>query len=171
MIARVGEVAYKLKLPEKTLIHPVVHVSLLRRAQPPSADDQVRLPPAPPLDDADRHEDEPLVVLQRRQYLRGSTVRSQVLVQWSSMSESLATWEDELQLKARFPHALAWGQASVEGGANVTPVTTPKDHTASPSTSTGSATPQAAKTATPAPRRTGRVRQLSSRLDPRVWQL
>jgi hypothetical protein len=42
--ARVGEVSYKLILPSKALIHPVVHVSLLRQASPPTTDEQVRLP-------------------------------------------------------------------------------------------------------------------------------
>lgn len=117
--ARVGEVSYKLILPPKSLIHPVIHVSLLRQANAPTQDDQIRLPPPVP-EPEDCQPDEPYQVLQHRQYLRGSTVRAQVLVQWSSMPESLATWEDETQLRARFPSSPAWGQAGVEGKGNVT---------------------------------------------------
>jgi hypothetical protein len=75
--AKVGKVAYQFRLPPKTLIHPVLHVSLLRQAASPTTPKQVRLPLEPALGDQD---EDPLQVLQRRQYLRGSTVRSQVLI-------------------------------------------------------------------------------------------
>ena len=35
----------------------------------------------------------------------------QVLVKWSGMHPSLATWEDFDAIKQRFPRASAWGQA------------------------------------------------------------
>lgn len=150
------------------MIHPVVHVSLLRRAHPPESDDQVRLPPPIP-DQDERQQDEPEQVLQRRQYLRGSTARSQVLIKWSSLPGSLATWEDEAQLRHRFPVAPAWGQAVIEEGSNVTPVTS------------GPRTRRERHDPTPrepieedaeaVPRRSRRARQPSVRLDPMVWQL
>jgi hypothetical protein len=108
--ARVGEVSYKLRLPPKALIHLV---SLLRQVQPPATDEDVRMAPLVP-EDGQAILDEPAQVLQCRPYLRGSTVRTQALVQWTSLSASLATWEDEAQLRARFPHAPTWGQAGVE---------------------------------------------------------
>jgi transposase InsO family protein len=159
---RVGMVSYKLKLPPKTLIHPVVHVSLLRQAHPPVQEADVRLPPAVPNDDQDLPPDEPLQVLQRRPYLRGSTVRSQALVQWTSMPESLATWEDEAQLRARFPGAPAWGQAGVEGGDNVKTQTLAKaggDGAATESSQAGM------------PGRPQRVRRPNTRLNPAEWDL
>lgn len=166
--ARVGEVSYRLLLPERALIHPVVHVSLLRRAPPPSSPEQVRLPPPPPTGDASHKEDEPCLILQRRQYLRGSTVRLQVLVQWSSLPASLATWEDEAQLRSRFPSAPAWGQAGTEEGANVTPATiTHSSEAASP----GSAAHLSEKDSPPRPRRPERARQPNRWLDPKVWDL
>jgi hypothetical protein len=78
VVARVDALAYKLKLPERALIRPAVHVSLLRQAQPPESEEHVHIPPALPADDTEHVQDEPLQVLQRRQYLRGSTVRSHV---------------------------------------------------------------------------------------------
>jgi hypothetical protein len=44
----------------------------------------------------------------------------QVLVKWSSLPESLATWEDLEALKQRFLKAPAWGQVVAYGGGNVT---------------------------------------------------
>jgi hypothetical protein len=179
VVSRVGEVSYKLLLPEKTLIHPVVHVSLLRRAAPPSPATQVRLPPASAMDDTAPTLDVPQQVLQRRQYLRGSTVREQVLVQWSSLPASLATWEDELQLKAHFPHAPAWGQAGVEGEGNVTTVTNRRARRAAERlarrTSAGPLSEEQEEEGPsitqPAPVRPRRNRQPSVRLNPKEWVL
>jgi hypothetical protein len=105
-------------------------------------------------------------VLQRRPYLRGATVRTRALVQWTSLSASLATWEDEPQLRARFPRAPAWGQAGIEEGGNVT--------TQAETTATGAATTSAepARSShvsnTRCPRRQRRPNTL---LDPAVWDL
>jgi hypothetical protein len=46
---------------------------------------------------------------------------SEVLVQWSGMPASLATWENAIDLQSRFPQATAWGEAaSVGGGMSAT---------------------------------------------------
>lgn len=179
VIVRVGEVSYRLQLPPKTLIHPVVHVSLLRQAAPPTAADQVRLLPSVPEEEDAVLSDEPAQVLQRRQYLRGSTVRPQVLVQWSSQPASLATWEDEIQLKARFPASPAWGQAGTEEGENVTPVTTKsakrKATRRSKTDTTDQPTPHDPEASSPAgiapAGRPVRLRRPSRLLDPAVWAL
>lgn len=165
VISRVGEVSYKLKLPEKTLIHPVVHVSLLRRAPAPASEDQVRLPPEPRDEADDAGQDQPLLVLQRRQYLRGSSVRTQALIQWSSLPASLATWEDEAQLRARFPHAAAWGQAAFGGEGNVIPTSTQSSGTVTDTTAPPSTEAQLA------PARPTRLRRPNTRLNPDVWDL
>jgi hypothetical protein len=163
--ARVGEVSYKLRLPPKTLIYPVVHVSLLRSAHPPSQEEEVRFPP--PLADTEhgRIQDEPFQVLQRRQYLRGAAVRTQALVHWSSMLESLATWEDEAQLRARFPHATAWGQAGPEGEGNVTTQSSIHRIPEEEATTEAKYEPEQVRG------RPQRLRRPSARLDPAVWDL
>jgi hypothetical protein len=89
-------------------------------AFPPAGEESVRLSPPTLDDDQEQPLDDRFQVLQRRPYLRGATVRTQALVQWTSLPASLATWEDEPQLRARFPRAPAWGQAGVEEGGNVT---------------------------------------------------
>jgi len=68
----------------------------------------------------------PAKVLDRRVQTKDHVTVSQVLVQWSSWPPSLATWEDEAVLRAKFPVAPAWGQAisKEEGDVRVAPSTT-----------------------------------------------
>lgn len=114
VLARVGQVAYKLDLPESSSIHPVFHVSQLKLAVPstvqvtPNVPDDIELPRVPEK------------VLQRRMYTRGLRPRRQVLIKWSRWPESLATWEDLDNLQRAFPFAPAWGQAAAQRGRNVT---------------------------------------------------
>lgn len=117
VLGRVGEVAYKLALPEKARIHPVIHVSQLRLGLPPST--QV-MPELPTLDKDLLPLQVPKQILQRRSVTRGARPVKQVLVRWSGFPDSLATWEDEVPLKSRFPRAVAWGQAKSQGEGNVT---------------------------------------------------
>ncbi|VAH54334.1 unnamed protein product [Triticum turgidum subsp. durum] len=65
----------------------------------------------------------PEAVLQKRRVQRGARQVKQVLVQWSGFPTSLATWEDKIPLRSRFPRALAWGQAKRKGRGNVTRTT------------------------------------------------
>lgn len=110
---KVGPVAYKLRLPSSSAIHPVVHVSQLRRAVPPSTGVQSELPGSA--------EDFriPLRVLQNRLRDKGMTSTTQVRVQWSGSPSAEPTWEDLEELQSRFPHAPAWGQTVTEGGRDV----------------------------------------------------
>jgi hypothetical protein len=55
-------------------------------------------------------------LLQRHMVTKGSHSVYQVLVKWSLSPESLATWEDLLPLKQKFPGVPAWGQAGPVGG-------------------------------------------------------
>ena len=54
-------------------------------------------------------------ILQRRFHRRGNASVPQGLIQWSDQPDALATWEDLEELKQRFPHAPAWGQAGFQG--------------------------------------------------------
>ncbi|XP_066333772.1 uncharacterized protein [Miscanthus floridulus] len=92
VLQRVGKVAYKLELPEGSRIHPVIHVSQLKKHIPKdvavtkdltsvSTDPfQVQLP---------------MKILQTQVIQGGANMINQVLVQWSSVPEEMATWEDE----------------------------------------------------------------------------
>jgi hypothetical protein len=120
VLARVGKVAYRLELPEHSKIHPVIHVSQLKKVIGPHVQVHQNLP------DADPCLQVPFKVLQRRICRRGASTVSQVLVQWSGMSEELATWEDSEALRQHFPAAPAWGQAVSQGEGIVSePLTSP----------------------------------------------
>ena len=95
VVERVGDVAYRLRLPEGARIHDVFHVGVLKpfRGTPPTA------PPAlPPLHNG-RLLHQPARVL-RSQLRRGVW---HVLVQWATMPEAEATWEPVPAFRALFP--------------------------------------------------------------------
>lgn len=106
ILGRVGAVAYRLELPQGSLIHPVVHVSLLKKAIRPAIpvcsdlpvhcveqDDQVQ----------------PEAVLRRQLIKRGGAAVPYGLIRWTNLTDDLATWKNLRQLRQRFPQAPAWG--------------------------------------------------------------
>ena len=112
---KVGAVAYKLDLPASAQIHPVVHVSLLKRHIPSTT------PVSPDLSSVATDETvptSPLLVLDRQLRLRGGSAVPQIMVRWDSVSQ-LQTWEDENDLRRRFPTAPAWGQAASKAAGSV----------------------------------------------------
>jgi hypothetical protein len=88
ILERIGQVAYRLQLPESSSIHPVFHVSQLKNVI--SAADKV----------TDYFPDDltspkvPESILQKRVLHHGLTPVQQVLVKWSGWPASMATWED-----------------------------------------------------------------------------
>jgi hypothetical protein len=100
VLSKVGNVAYKLQLPATVSIHPVFHVSQLKRHLGPSA---VPNPDLPLVDQQGRIKTEPVLVLQTRQVPRNNLPVVQWLVQWANMPPDDATWEDASFMKATFP--------------------------------------------------------------------
>lgn len=68
----------------------------------------------PVLPSADHVLQVPVQLLDRRLIQRGGAMVAQVKTRWSGLDPTLATWEDAEALKAKFPHAPAWGQAVSE---------------------------------------------------------
>ena len=102
ILSRVGEVAYKLALPPiLSVVHPVFHVSMLRKYIPDESHmislDSVEL--GPDL----TYEEEPIAILDRQiRELRTKELVS-VKVQWKHRSVREATWETESDMRARYP--------------------------------------------------------------------
>ena len=102
ILSRVGEVAYKLALPPSlSTVHPVFHVSMLRKYIPDESHvlslDSVELGPDLAF------EEEPIAILDRQiQKLRTKEIAS-VKVQWKHQSVGEATWETESDMRARYP--------------------------------------------------------------------
>ena len=112
MISRIGNVAYKLDLPASTSIHPVFHVSQLKTAYQLLTLCLLRQSSGWSTNSAEGAATPRVSTLD-------NAVVPQVLIQWSNLPRSLATWEDMEALKQRFPRAPAWGQAGLRQGGDV----------------------------------------------------
>ena len=105
IVGRIGEVAYKLELPEGSRIHPVFHVSQLKKVVAPTYPISSLLP------SVNSHLQILVSVLQRRVHQKGKRTVAQGLILWSDSTPEAATWEDLESPKQQFPRAPAWGQA------------------------------------------------------------
>lgn len=98
VLEKIGSVAYKLQLPEQAKIHPVFHVSQLKKmiganvtihSGLPSYDQQIV--------------EEPERILARRMAKINNTNTTQALIKWKQRAEEEATWENYWDLVAKFP--------------------------------------------------------------------
>jgi ribosomal protein L21E len=113
ILEKIGKVAYKLQLPQSSQIHPVIHVSQLKKAVSTHTVVHTDLP------DGEQLEPMPERILDKRWVRKGATSQCQILVRWSGLSDTLATWEGMEALKCRYPKAPAWGQADSQGEGSV----------------------------------------------------
>ncbi|XP_070007416.1 uncharacterized protein [Nicotiana sylvestris] len=99
-LKKIGPVAYELQLLAESRIHPVFHVSQLKKKLGP------KVFPAkdPPLSTPEGQlVAEPVAILDRKMIKRGNHAVTQVLVQWANLSPKEATWEDFSFLTLQFP--------------------------------------------------------------------
>jgi len=113
VLQRIGVVAYKLKLPEDTRVHPVFHASLLKKAITPNIEPQ----PLPPCMNEDWHlEPGPDKVLDQRLNAQGEV---EVLVKWEGLPEFENSWELMEKFKKEFPGFLLEDKEIFEGGGMI----------------------------------------------------
>ncbi|KAL8171009.1 hypothetical protein V2J09_022813 [Rumex salicifolius] len=98
IIDRCGAVAYKLKLPSTSSIHPVFHISQLKQ-QVGNASTSSALPNSV----SDVLAREPELILERKMVNRQGKAATMVLVKWTNESIEEATWEFFYDLTRRFP--------------------------------------------------------------------
>ncbi|XP_027364668.1 uncharacterized protein LOC113871764 [Abrus precatorius] len=89
---RIGQAAYKLKLPAALRIHHVFHAFLLKKRIGTDPPIKGKLPP---LRENISLQLEPEKVLEIQWMKQGSKFKSELLVQWKGLSIEEATWEDE----------------------------------------------------------------------------
>ncbi|KFK40794.1 hypothetical protein AALP_AA2G041700 [Arabis alpina] len=112
--AKVGPMAYKLRLPPTVKIHHTFHVSQLKAAVG-SALVPVTIPPN--LNEEGILEAEPEFVLGDR--VNRETGQEEVLIQWKGLPEEDCTWEWKCVIKAQFPHFNLEDKVNQKGAGNV----------------------------------------------------
>lgn len=116
IVQRIGQVAYRLQLPESSKIHPVFHVSQLKRALGPVPSSQTI--PDQLTSDLELVA-EPETLLDVRRVQQGV----EVLLKWKGLPIFEATWEEATAIDARFPDfhledkVKVWAPGNVMQGA------------------------------------------------------
>ncbi|KAI3732806.1 hypothetical protein L1987_64015 [Smallanthus sonchifolius] len=103
IMARVGEVAYRLELPDELSgIHPTFHVSRLQKCL---ADESANVPLTDiEFDNSLNYIDEPMAILDRKEKRLCNKIIQLVKVQWKHRRGSGATWETEKEMRESYPH-------------------------------------------------------------------
>jgi hypothetical protein len=110
VLEKLGSCAYKLQLPDNSLIHPF-HVSQLKAFTSDHAPVYSFLPEISVLY---IKEVLPAKILDHHLVKKGSAAVVQILIQWSSLPES--SWKDYHVLKNCFPAAPVWSQLVLQQG-------------------------------------------------------
>lgn len=113
VIGHVGAVSYKLQLPPSSQIHPVFHISLLKKVV---GNYQVDKELPKELENEPSTKWEPIQVLASRVVsARGDSVQ-QFLIQWKHKPVEEATWEDVSIMQSQFPEFRLEDKSSVQEG-------------------------------------------------------
>lgn len=101
IVARIGSVAYKLELPQGSLIHNVFHVSLLKKKIGDKITPSSSLPPMS-TDGSPHWVPEKILNLGLFKHKNLPVVRW--LIRWAGFPTEDATWEDASDIQLCFPH-------------------------------------------------------------------
>ena len=99
--AKVGTVAYRLKLPPDSQIHDVFHVSQLKKCLR-VPEEQIPLEELAVKEDL-TYEEYPVRILETAERVTRSRVIKMCKVQWNRYTEDEATWEREEDLRKTYP--------------------------------------------------------------------
>ena len=101
IIGRVGEVAYRLELPEDMNLHPVFHVSMLRKhIRDPNSIEPERIPE---LRQDLTYPEGPIRIGERRIRKLKNREIPQIQVFWGRQNRMVITWEDEEKFRQSHP--------------------------------------------------------------------
>lgn len=100
IVAKIGEVAYKLQLPDQSRIHPVFHVSLLKKA---IGDYQVQGDLPKDLEIEEETDVYPEQIMGTRTTVKEGVTVQQSLIKWKNKSLEDVTWKDNAVLQGQFP--------------------------------------------------------------------
>ncbi|KOM41163.1 hypothetical protein LR48_Vigan04g136100 [Vigna angularis] len=122
IIQQIGEVAFKLQLPEAAQIHPVFHVSQLKKVV-----GENRVEKESPIDlEMEGPSSWPIRVLEKRQVQQGEDERQQgederqeVLIEWQEGGPDGATWEDAITIRDQYPNFNLEGKVDLQEVGNV----------------------------------------------------
>jgi hypothetical protein len=103
VLERIGPVAYRLQLPPDSKIHPVFHVSCLKKKLGTQVFSQQHLPDITSTGEVRAL---PGAILDRRIVKRHNRADVEVLIQWAHLPQEDATWEPYKTIKERFPDFL-----------------------------------------------------------------
>jgi hypothetical protein len=116
VIAKVGEVAYKLELPATAKIHPVFHVSQLKEFKGSNDEPYIPLP----LTTAELGPTfQPTAVLDTRMLHKNNTEIPQVLIQWGNVAGAEVKWEDFNEIHDKYPFLNLEDKVEFKGGGIV----------------------------------------------------
>jgi hypothetical protein len=90
-LEKISKVAYKLLLPYTCQLHPIFHVSQLKKHIGPKV---VPTPDLPLVDEQGNIKLAPPEILERRMIPRNNEPVVQRLIQWTNLPASESTWED-----------------------------------------------------------------------------
>ncbi|TYK29737.1 Transposon Ty3-G Gag-Pol polyprotein [Cucumis melo var. makuwa] len=112
IVERIGSVTYKLELPASTSIHPVFHVSQLRKVM--GNHEEVR-PTIQFLNDQLEWRAHPEEILEYQKNKAGSW---EVLIVWKGLPQHEASWEDYDGIRQQYPDFHLEDKVPLEGQSN-----------------------------------------------------
>ncbi|XP_026411128.1 uncharacterized protein LOC113306400 [Papaver somniferum] len=103
ILQKIDNVAYKLDLPPEARIHPIFHVSQLKKQLGNS------ITPSPTLPSLDTNGQIlviPAAVLDTRTIIRRGVYVPQLLIRWTNATNEDSTWEDTKNISHHFPKSI-----------------------------------------------------------------